>query len=276
MVKRSLIFMIISTALFLNACGLNEFNIPDEYSNRVGKGGYIHISMDDSNGIFEDLTNNEDKYDSIFEQPILNYVKELHDKYGIVISFYVFYSWNVNDGDFSLSQATNKFADEFTENSDWLKFGFHAKDASAYEELSAKEALDYYDKTIHELVRITGSRDCIDHFVRLDRYIADEETVLALQKTDEGINGLLIAEYQKEYRQSYALTYDEMKECYDKDVYLDTNNILYTPTDIRLENIESDNEFYEVLANVSNQPNIIIFTHEWQLQKENAQIIKNI
>lgn len=235
----------------------------------TAEGGILHFSVDDSNSIFEDLTLNAEKYDSIFDQPQLRFVKKLNDKYDIAISFYVYYSWDVSDNRFSLSDATDQFKEEFTENANWLRFGFHAKDADAYTTITAVEELEYYDRTISELIRITGSEKCIDTFVRLDRFQADADMVDYLHSTDNGIVGLLCADDNN--RQSYALSSVEMELMKAEDWYADAYGVYYTPTDIRLESIDSDEKFYQDLAEIASQERIIIFTHEWVLNDKNVQ-----
>ena len=49
-------------------------------------------------------------------------MKSLHEKTDGVITLYVFYE----DGDFNLSNMSNKYYEEFNENSNWLRFGFHS------------------------------------------------------------------------------------------------------------------------------------------------------
>ena len=132
--KRVVLLIAVVIMMYFLYCS-NLFSFVREHS------GYIHFSIDDSNDIFADLTAHSDYYDSIFQNQKLRYVKDLHDKYGIVVSFYVFYSWNVEKGMFSLSECTNRFKDEFTENAGWLRFGFHAKDELAYETLTVEEEL---------------------------------------------------------------------------------------------------------------------------------------
>lgn len=56
-----------------------------------------------------------------------------------------------------------------------------------------------------------------------------------------------------------------MNELYREDWFEDARGIIYTPTDIRLENIQSDIDFYAKAFSVVDQKRIIIFTHEWQL-----------
>ena len=237
-------------------------------SVKNGGGGYIHFSVDDSNSIFEDITAHSDTYKSIFDNPQLQFIKSLHEKYGIVVSFYVFYSWNVEDGNFALSDCTERYRDELIANTDWLRFGFHAKDAPAYETISAEDELEYYNKTVEELIRITGSVTCIDNFVRLDRFIATSEMVDELKKSEEGIVGLLCADDPE--RQSYSLTEQEQKVLWQNDWYSD-GFMNYTPTDIRLENIEGVFDFRNRMKQTLEQKHIIVFTHEWLLTEKSVQ-----
>ena len=130
----------------------------------------------------------------------------------------------------------------------------------------------YYSKTIQELLRITGSESCIDRFIRLDRYVANEETVLLLKEADLGITGLFIADRKDaQSRESYALTEDQRSHCYSSDWYVDEHGVAYTPTDIRAEEIENDQTLYELLNTMYNQKNLIVFTHEWAMQEEDTQ-----
>lgn len=83
----------------------------------------IHFSVDDVINCFENLTRNEKKYESAFDEPFFAYIKSLHEKYNVKVSLYCFYE---KEG-FSLKDCTEKFADNFKTSSGWLKFGFHAE-----------------------------------------------------------------------------------------------------------------------------------------------------
>lgn len=113
-----------------------------------------------------------------------------------------------------------------------MRFGFHAKDAIAYTTITATEELEYYNRTIDELIRITGSTKCIDNFVRLDRFQADSDMVFCLSTADNGIVGLLCADDVN--RQSYALSIEELEMVNVQDWYKDSYGLCYTPTDVRL------------------------------------------
>ena len=80
----------------------------------------MHFSIDDCSLIFKNLTNRN--YTSLFDEPVLRRLKALHEKYGLKASLYVFYEY----GDFCLANATDEYAVEWQENSDWLKLAPHA------------------------------------------------------------------------------------------------------------------------------------------------------
>lgn len=242
---------------------------PEDFpADQIHPDGYLHFSVDDSNSIFEDLTNNRRRYKSIFDQPFLGFMKQLHDRYGIVVSFYVFYSWDVNEDCFTLADATDRYAAEFSANADWLRFGFHAIDAAAYENLDADTLRVYYEKTVNELIRITGSEACIDTFLRLDRYTADDACVEALR--EEGVTGLLTAVLGDGRTACYDLSDEEYALAHQEDWFA-ADGMPYTPTDICLEWLESDEAFFDVTAQMIPEPQMVVFTHEWILEDANVQ-----
>lgn len=265
----SLVVIVLFVSVFATVKHINRFNNKPNLPNQSivfdsTNTKYCHFSIDDSISIFEDLTKNKNSYDSIFDQPIISFFKQLHEDYGIVVSFYVFYSWDLNQNGFDLSKSTDKYVREFEDNSDWIRFGFHAKDADAYENLTSEIEKEYYQKTIKELERIVGKKSIDSSFLRLDRYIADEKTIVELEHL--GVKGLLTAPDKN--RVSYALTEYERELCYYSDWYVDKYGMQYTPTDIQIENIENDSEFYESVNGLSNQPRIEVFTHEWALEEK--------
>lgn len=244
----------------------NNFTLPENIKNSGSQSGYIHFSVDDCIDIFQDLTVNEQMYQSCFEQPKLKFVKELHEKYDAVFSFYCFYTWDIEKDGFTLSDATAAFSDEFESEADWLKFGFHAADCNSYKNQDSDEFKDYYEKTVDELTRITSDKN-ISTFLRLDRYTASSQDVSILHK--KGGQGLFISTDQS--KQSYDLSEDEKSICYKNDWYEDEIGMYYTPTDVSLENIESDSRFYDILESVYNHPQIIVFTHEWIMDDKNVE-----
>lgn len=66
---------------------------------------------------------------SIFDNDYLNTLKIAHDKFGTKTQLNLFYSTDnfYGNDDFNLSQMPSKYKKEFLDNSDWLKFAFHAR-----------------------------------------------------------------------------------------------------------------------------------------------------
>lgn len=87
----------------------------------------VHFSIDDVNAVLRDLTENEKKYDSLFEQKFFKYLRNLNERYGAKITLYCFYELNA----FCLADCTEKFKEEFSASSEWLKFGYHAYNGSS-------------------------------------------------------------------------------------------------------------------------------------------------
>lgn len=81
----------------------------------------IHCSVDDTLWIFKDLTEHKE-YVSIFENPILNKIKELHLKFGAVFTCYCFFNAWYN---FTLADATDRFTKEFEKNLKKMQTGLN-------------------------------------------------------------------------------------------------------------------------------------------------------
>ena len=84
--------------------------------------GKYRFSVDDNIWFLKDITSNAEKYKSIFDNPYLGFMKQVHDTFGTKIHFNLFFQ---TEG-FNLSQMTDKFKDEWKSNADWLGLSFHA------------------------------------------------------------------------------------------------------------------------------------------------------
>lgn len=231
---------------------------------------FFHLSFDDVINIFKDLTVNED-YQSIFDNNNLEWFKKLHDKYGVVISCYVFYE---ADG-ISLGQCTERFKDEFEENANWLRFGFHSiNDDTTYGKNKGSITKDY-NLTIAALKKIVGEK-AIDHVIRLQSYQASSNEIQSLLEIkEEPPIGFLTAD---DLRNSYALKDEENTYIYSHDV-LEVDGIYYYSTDLRAEYIEDiDNKLKELdTPSWNNQLGCLeIFTHEWAINKQIKTTIEKV
>lgn len=233
----------------------------------INKNKFMHISLDDFISAFEDINRNENKYSSIFDNNTFSYLKMLNDKYGAVISCYTYYE--SDDKKFNLSQCTDKFAEEFQENSNWLKFGFHTYNGNKnYEKTSGEEAKSDYEKVLFELLRITGSKKCIDTVVRLQNFAGNEDSIQAMMNTENGIEGVLGAD---DKRRSYYLDDEKNSYLYTYDYY-ENDKLKFFRTDLRMELIDDIDKELDKVKNSSEYKNkndiLIIFTHEWQLPND--------
>lgn len=80
------------------------------------------FSFDDNILFLKDISENSNRYKSIFENPYLACLKKVHDTYGTKIHLNIYYQ---TDG-FNLSQMTAKFKNEWKANAGWLGLSFHA------------------------------------------------------------------------------------------------------------------------------------------------------
>jgi hypothetical protein len=80
------------------------------------------LSLDDNIWFLKDISANAGKYKSVFENPYLGMLKQVHDTFGTKIHLNLFYQ---TDG-FNLSQMTDKYKSEWKDNAGWLRLSFHA------------------------------------------------------------------------------------------------------------------------------------------------------
>jgi hypothetical protein len=80
------------------------------------------LSLDDNIWFLRDISQNATVYKSIFDNPYLGFLKQVHDSYGTKIHLNIYYE---TDG-FNLSQMTDKYKNEWKENAGWLRLSFHA------------------------------------------------------------------------------------------------------------------------------------------------------
>ena len=241
----------LSAVLFFNCFGVS---VPDSK---------VHFSIDDSITVFQDLETNKEVYTSIFDNYELKRFHEYHTKYGLQVSLYCFYE---NDG-FNLSMVSDKYADEFVKNSDWLKFGFHAlHGASDIAQVNTSEMFNDYQKTIKELKRIVGE-ESITYALRLDYFAGDYKNITALKK--KGVKELFTADddrlsyYLDREKADYLMTYDDYT---DK-----SNDIMFISTDLRLDSLKVWSVYPNLLkiyANDNQNKKLVVFTHEWLLDED--------
>ncbi len=258
---------ILSTIIIININNKNQIYLARIKNYEQDTDKYIHFSIDDVIDIFADITHNS--YNSIFENKTLKYLKELNELYGSKFSMYCFYEFDNNN----LSECTDKYKEQFEENSYWLKFGFHALNSERdYSKLSEKETIDDYNKVIAELKRIVGEKS-ITTVVRMEKFTCNKKNIIALANLEElPITGLLGADTVD--RTDYYLNKEQNEKLFSQDYYNDDETGIYIyNTDYRIERIEGK---IESTSEMFKDKNLIIFTHEWILNNENKNKINEI
>lgn len=86
--------------------------------------GKYRVSLDDCIWYLRDIA--EHDYDSIFENPYLAFLKEVHDTYGTKIHSNI-YLEDVVDHKFVIDAFPDKYKAEWASCSDWLRLSFHAR-----------------------------------------------------------------------------------------------------------------------------------------------------
>lgn len=111
-----------------------------------------HYSISDALRVLQEIESKG--YENIFEHQLFGFLKHLHESYGTKVTLFLFYK----DASFDLTSMSEKYKEEFIENSDWLRFGFHAIDGRSYPYAKSgyvKAKRDYL-KIKNEVVRYAG------------------------------------------------------------------------------------------------------------------------
>lgn len=113
------------------------------------------LSLDDNIWFLMDISNNSDKYKSIFENPFLGFLKQVHETYGTKIHINIYYE---TDG-FNISQLTDKFKNEWKANAGWIRLSFHAlanEPDKPYIKASYEKVKSDCDKVMYQVRRFAG------------------------------------------------------------------------------------------------------------------------
>lgn len=246
-------------------------NLNTEVINRIDNSSkskktnkFMHLSCDDTLDIFIDI--HEQGYSSIFDNPVLAFLKNTHEQYGLAFSFYCWHE--TVDKSFDLSMFPNTYAAEFKENAHWLKFGLHylRNDGGNFKTHSTGSA---YISTMSELFRICGGADSLDFVPRFHAYLGSLAFIEASRDSHLGLKGLLTSEdvrtnyyldaYQTEFMQKHDRLYDSQ------------NNLMLFSTDLRLEYTPNVTEALSNIVNnveyASRSNDLVIFTHEPNLSQ---------
>jgi len=252
----------------------NKYNVKKvtlQPNNRKNK--FMHLSFDDELQIFRDLTNHTE-YTSIFNHPTFAFLKDIHDKYGVIVSFYCYYQNTALA--FDLTQMTARFKTEFQENSDWFKLGFHGYNSSTLYDgsVSDADAKTHYDNFITQVIRFAGV-ESIDRVTRFSSYKGTIGNMRVWRDTYKGIVGALAAH---DTRVSYYHTTLQTTAVQSFDELIDyTENLSFYKSDILLEDfadpVSTLTSRISDIAYASQMDMLIVMTHYGFLESSTPSVV---
>lgn len=117
--------------------------------------GHYRLSIDDNIWFLRDIQQNKEHYHSLFDNPYLGFLRQVHAEYGTKIHLNLFYQ---TDG-FNLSDFTDQYKNEWKANADWLRLSFHALQEfpdMPYVHAGYDEVKRDCDLIMHEIRRFAG------------------------------------------------------------------------------------------------------------------------
>ncbi len=192
--------------------------------------GKFRLSSDDNILCLQDITKNKDVYKSIFENPYLAVYKKAHDLYGAKVHLNLFYEFIPTDDFkehaeyFNLTMMTDKFKDEFENNSDWLKLAFHAKTEypdEPYKNTTKQEITEDCIRVCREIIRFAGKKS-INNTTTIHWGEVNREGVRALRSLGfRALTGYLTLKPDGTPLVSYYLNKEQVKHADTRDFWYD-------------------------------------------------------
>ncbi len=214
----------------------------------------IHLSFDDIQLSLQNLQNND--YTSLFDEPFFAMLKELHDKYNAIFSLYVY-------TDYFNAITKTIYKQDFINNADWLKIGFHATNGSSnFASTNYLTAKSTYNTFIENVLRICGTNLIIDRVPRLANFAGSHSALQGLINAKNGVIGLLDADDDRISYNHNAKICNFLKKNYE--FYNHRDGLYFIRTNFRIENSSNlTDDLNDILEseNGTNR-NIEVFSHE--------------
>lgn len=215
---------------------------------------HFFFTVDDNIRFLKELNNGS--CDSIFSHPYPAMYKRLHDELGVKVQLNLFYRAE----DFDLSEMTDKFKDEWRENSDWLKLSFHSdiENIRPYEFSPYGEVYGHCQAVHREIIRFASEaslgKTTTVHYCR-----TTPDGTRALY--DNGIRGLLGLYGDDDHpRASYSLDEISAGKIRHGEI-VKINGMSHGPIDIVLNDF-SKPDVENMLASLIGRERIWIMIHE--------------
>ena len=184
----------------------------------------------------KDLNDNKDTYTTIFDNTFLAKLRDIHLATGAVFSLYIF-----SKGVIDITTMTEKYKEQFTACSHWLKFGIHSPlSDDHYETFSDEDFVASYKEISEQIVRFAG-RDCLDNMPRFGFFSANKSGLIALKNAKLGFVGTLSADDER--TSNVGLDETERAILISHDSFYDAvNNIYYCRTTERFDSLTTEQE----------------------------------
>lgn len=212
------------------------------------------FTVDDNIRFFKELTQGD--YQSLFEHPYLAVFKRLHEQFGLKVQLNLFYK---TDG-FALSEMTDRYKAEWTENAHWLKLSFHSEreNVEPYKNSPYDEVFAHCSAVHREILRFAGAKS-LAQTTTIHYCLATKEGLRAL--ADNGVQGLLGLYGSPEApRSSYQSSPEEGKLLREGEV-IPKNQICYGGIDIVLNSYCKD-DILQKLDALTQRNRIKVMIHE--------------
>ena len=244
-----------------------------KFADPVGK---FRLSSDDNILFLQDITKNQDKYTSIFDNPYLAMYKKAHDLYGACVHLNLFYEYIPDEkyfaahpDYFNLSMMTDKFKSEFEANSDWLKLAFHSNAEfpdKPYKFATAEQITEDFLKIRREIVRFAGESSTTNsttvHFGAANREVVRALHALGLRS----LTGYFRRNAKGEPSVSYYFEDERLEHIGSRDFWYDeSEDMIFAQIDLVL-NERRYEDVMESLPKIADDPHrggfISLMIHE--------------
>lgn len=197
------------------------------------------LGVDDVIRSLENIWRNQERYNSIFDDPFFRLYRDLYEQYGTPVHMHIYYA--NDDGSFDLSMFPEKYKDEFRANGHWLKLTFHSrtdKPDSPYKFASYDQVLEEGKQVIQQILRFAGpevmSRVTSQHWADSNR----EATRAFCDLGYDCIDGYFQLDENGEPFASYYFNKEQVLHAASRDFWVDhSENILFVKDDIIINEV---------------------------------------
>src|SRR5690606_33334305 len=222
---------------------------------------YMHLSVDDCITSFQWIKENSPA--SIFEDARFSVYKELNEKYGACISLYLFYQNSSNT--FDLSQMPASYRQEFIDNSNWLKLGFHGVDSTTdYTTIDTATGVEHYNRIVDEIYRFAGYSS-IDNMPRFSMFKGNNALFEELKKS--GLVGVLTADDSRTDNSGLNdIERNALSLC--DDYYSYSRGLYYSKSEYRLDSTNATQVISQLESLYNSQNNKNVYEMFWHQGRE--------